>query len=266
VARLLLLIATVFALLFGMAPAHGVESTSACSDIERQLGVCATVDDDEVKLSGKDSTPGGPGHPGGPPGITGDPAPPNVQDPECLRPQPNRPAWCYEVDEPGDPGIPPITVSDIATFVPTPGRQQMEPDGWTVAGLHTNFYAITGAHVVNGRLLGRPADVRFTPTTYRWDYGDGTAATKHTPGGTWKALDIAEFERTPTSHVYEQIGDYTITLDIVFVAEYRFDGGPWRAVIGSITLPANDLHIRAGTAKTVLVEQDCLANPSGPGC
>ncbi|WP_191281370.1 PKD domain-containing protein [Pseudolysinimonas yzui] len=142
----------------------------------------------------------------------------------------------------------------------------MEPDGWAVAGLDTNFYAITGPHVVNGTLLGRPADVRFTPVSYRWAYGDGTSATRSTPGGTWAALGIAEFEPTPTSHVYERVGDYTITLSIVFAAEYRFNGGSWRPVVGTLTVPANDLHIRVGTAKTVLVEHDCLANPGGPGC
>lgn len=167
---------------------------------------------------------------------------------------------------PVEAGIGPITIRDIASFVPTPGRQQMEPDGWTVAGLDTNFYALTDAHVVPGTLLGRPADVRFTPTAFHWAYGDGTSATLPTKGGTWTALGLGEFDPTPTSHVYEQLGDYTITLSITFAAEYRFDGSAWRPVIGTITLPANDLHLRVGTAKTVLVEHDCLANPAGPGC
>jgi hypothetical protein len=218
---------------------------------------------DSVDLIGEGQSPGSPGNPGG---NASTQVPPNLQDPACLRPQPNRPASCFEADEPAEPGIPTITIRDIATFVPTPGRQQMEPDGWAVAGLDTNFYAIAAQHVVNGTLLGRPADVRFTPTTYRWAYGDGTSATRNTPGGTWAALGIAEFEPTPTSHVYEQVGNYTITLSIVFIAEYRFNGGAWRPVVGTITLPANDLYIRVGTAKTVLVEDDCLANPSGPGC
>lgn len=159
-----------------------------------------------------------------------------------------------------------ITIRDIASFVPTPGRQQMQPDGWTVVGLDTNFYAITEQHVVAGTLLGRPADVRFTPTAFHWDYGDGSTATKPTKGGTWEVLEVDEFAPTPTSHVYEQLGDYTITLSITFSAEYRFDGSAWRAVVGTITLPANDLYLRVGTAKTVLVEHDCDANPSGPGC
>lgn len=238
----------------------GPEAVFGCIDVEPR------TPGDSIELHGQENVPGSSGNPGNPGGGAGNPPPPNLQDPACLRPQPSRPASCFAADEPAEPGIPTITINDIATFIPTPGRQQMEPDGWAVAGLDTNFYAITGSHVVNGTLLGRPADVRFTPTTYRWAYGDGTTATKNTKGGTWASLGIAEFEPTPTSHVYEQVGDYTITLSIVFAAEYRFDGGPWRPVVGTITLPANDLHIRVGTAKTVLVEYDCLANPSGPGC
>jgi hypothetical protein len=262
--RFLAIAAVVVMLTGGGVSAAKAEESPSCDETTALVTGC--VQGDTVELTGEDSTQGNPGSDASPSQDGGDPAPPNVQDPDCLRPQPNRPAECYEVGEPGEPGIPTITIRDIATFVPTPGRQQMEPDGWAVAGLDTNFYAITGSHVVNGTLLGRPAAVRFTPTSYRWAYGDGTSATKRTPGGTWEALGIAEFEPTPTSHVYERVGDYTITLDIVFAAEYRFDGGPWRPVIGTITLPANDLQIRVGTAKTVLVEHDCLANPSGPGC
>lgn len=266
-ARRLLLAGAVVALLLAPAlPASSAEVGTACSDTERRLGLCARVGDDEVILSLEESLreKRGP-RPDAPPGVE---RPPNLQDPECLRPQPNRPQSCFEAtaEEEEAPGIPTITVRDIATFVPTPGRQQMEPDGWAVAGLDTNFYAITGTHVVTGTLLGRSADVRFIPTSYRWAYGDGATATKATKGGTWAALGIPEFEPTPTSHVYDELGDYTITLSIVFAAEYRFAGGAWRPVIGTITLPANDLHIRVGSAKTVLVEHDCLANPAGPGC
>jgi hypothetical protein len=217
-----------------------------------------------VTLTGDASQPGQPGS--GSTGSGGASAPPQILTPaaRCFITHQVDPSACNAPAE--EEAIPTITIRDIATFFPTPGRQRMEPDGWTVAGLDTNFYAITGVHVVNGTLLGRPADVRFTPTSYRWAYGDGTAATKGTKGGTWASQGVAEFEPTPTSHVYEQLGDYTITLSIVFTAEYRFAGGPWRPVVGTITLPANDLHIRVGTAKTVLVEHDCLANPSGPGC
>lgn len=261
-------VAFISAVAFALGPSAPAHSAETCGPDQVRAGECDTNVDAEndgtgVDLTGEVTGQGGPGIGGN---STGGAPPPNVQDPDCVLPQPNRPAYCYEADEPGEPGIPTITIRDIETFVPTPGRQEMEPDGWAVAGLHTNFYAITGSHVVSGTLLGRPADVRFTPVAYRWNYGDGSSAVKSTKGATWAALRIPEFEPTPTSHVYDEIGDYTITLSIVYAAEYRFDGSPWRPVIGTLTLPTNDLHIRVGTAKTVLVEHDCLANPSGPGC
>lgn len=213
-----------------------------------------------VTLVGQETTPGTTGAATG--ALAGGAAQP--PPPRFTRFCVPDPTVCEQ--EPAAAGIPPITINDIATFRPTPGRQQMEPDGWTVAGLDTNFFAITEPHVVTGTLLGRPADVRFTPVNFHWTYGDGTAAVKPTKGGTWAALGIAEFDPTPTSHVYEQLGDYTITLSITFAAEYRFAGGAWRPVVGTITLPANNLYMRVGTAHTVLVEHDCTQNPSGPGC
>lgn len=271
-ARFAVLLLVVVALVLGPASsvAAGEEECAGASSLFGCPNVSAKSTGAFVVVTGDESSPGQTVVWTTKDGRAGGRAPLFVnQDPACALPQPRRPAHCFEAREPGAPAVddtPTITISDIATFAPTPGRQQMEPDGWTVAGLDTNFYAITGAHVVNGTLLGRPADVRFTPVSYRWAYGDGTSATKSTGGGTWAAQGIREFDPTPTSHVYEQLGDYTITLSIVFAAEYRFAGGPWRPVVGTITLPANDLHIRVGTAKTVLVEHDCLANPSGPGC
>ena len=254
-----------FAFLDETEAAHALRS--ACSPQEIRDGRCnehvnGGLGDGSVVLTGEQTGPGRPGS-GTSAGTTSTRPPMFGAALLCyLRNQVDSSVCISAAAD----GIPTITLRDIATFIPTPGRQLMEPDGWTVAGLDTNFFAITGPHVVNGTLLGRPADVQFTPTTYLWAYGDGTSATRYTAGGTWASQGIAEFEPTPTSHVYEQLGDYTITLSIVFTAEYRFAGGSWRPVVGTITLPANDLHLRVGSAKTVLVEHDCVANPSGPGC
>jgi hypothetical protein len=258
------------AVLLLLIPTALPASNSASGDCDpTTAAVTGCVRGGGVILIGNESTPGNPGTgPGA--GTSGNSGGWSFTPgwSQCVFVLTPNPAVCTPAAAapPATPGTPTITISDIATFIPTPGRQQMEPDGWTIAGLDTNFYAITGQHLVTGTLLGRPADVRFTPIAYRWAYGDGTSATKNTAGGTWAGQGIPEFEPTPTSHVYEQVGDYTITLSIVFAAEYRFAGGSWRPVVGTITLPANDLHIRAGTAKTVLVEHDCTQNPSGPGC
>jgi hypothetical protein len=168
----------------------------------------------------------------------------------------------------GEPaeGTPAVTIRDIASFRPTSAVHRMEPNGWAVVGLPTNFYAAVGQQIRTGTLLGRPASVRFTPVAFHWDYGDGAGASRSTGGGTWAALGIPEFEATPTSHVYTREGDYVIRLVVDFAAEYRFDDGAFIPISGRLSLPANELTISADGAKTVLVEQDCLANPSGPGC
>lgn len=260
-ARFFLLLCLTIAAIVG-SPSAATADSSDCARVSVLVGcseVGAAVGGNAVVLVGQESSPGSAaGAIAG--GIAGSAPPPPRFTRFCVP----DPTVCEQ--EPAAAGIPPITINDIATFRPTPGRQQMEPDGWTVAGLDTNFFAITEPHVVTGTLLGRPADVRFTPVNFHWTYGDGTAAVKPTKGGTWAALGIAEFDPTPTSHVYEQLGDYTITLSITFAAEYRFAGGAWRPVVGTITLPANNLYMRVGTAHTVLVEHDCTQNPSGPGC
>jgi hypothetical protein len=159
-----------------------------------------------------------------------------------------------------------ITLSDIARFRPAPGIQRMEPDGWVVVGLPANIYSSVDTQIVPGQLLGQSADVRFTPISWRWSYGDGATATLPTKGGSWAALGLREFDPTPTSHIYEQAGNYTIRLSIVYRAEYRIAGGPFTAIAGTLTLPANELHITASGAKTVLVDRDCTVAPRGPGC
>ena len=159
-----------------------------------------------------------------------------------------------------------VTLSDLVNFRPAPGTDQMEPTGWTVVGLDTNFYSQARVQVQSGLLLGRPATVRFTPVRYRWSYGDGQVATLATPGAAWDALGVNEFQPTATSHVYRAPGSYRIGLTVYFAAEYRFDSNLWVPIAGTVPVPANELLAVTGTAKTVLVARECTVSPAGPGC
>jgi len=160
-----------------------------------------------------------------------------------------------------------VTISDIASFTPRAAVQYMQPDRWMVVGLPANFYAQIDQHVVSGTLLGEPADVRFTPRAYSWSYGDGATAVTGTPGNTWQALGLAEFDPTATSHVYTAEGTYVIDLTVLYTAEYRWASGPWTGIAGHVELPANPLVAEAASdAVTVLVDRDCAGAPTGPGC
>jgi hypothetical protein len=182
-------------------------------------------------------------------------------------------SWCDLQRLPCVPWMPPteaatgpVTISDIATFRPQQPTAGMQPNRWMIVGLATNFFANTSTHVVEGTLFGGTAQVRFTPIAYNWDYGDGSAATLNTAGTTWAKQKIAEFDPTPTSHVYDEPGNYTITLTVTYAAEYRVANSNWNNVIGTLTIPAPPLTATAGHATTVLVDKDCNANPTGIGC
>lgn len=159
----------------------------------------------------------------------------------------------------------PVTLRDIASFRPTASVSHSQPNGWTIAGLDTNFYATGAQHVVDGVLLGQPASVRFTPVAWNWTYGDGHTATRDVPGAPWPSR-ADEFNPTPTSHIYRERATFTITLAVDYAAEYRYAGGPWVPIAGTLRVPANDLTLTVGSAKTVLVNENCNQNPRGPGC
>lgn len=160
----------------------------------------------------------------------------------------------------------PITISDIATFRPQPPTAGMQPNQWMIVGLATNFYANASAHVVDGTLFGGTAQVRFTPIAYNWNYGDGSTASSNSAGTTWAKYRIPEFDPTPSSHTYNEAGNYTITLSVTYAAEYRVAGSTWKNVVGTLTIIAPPLTATAGHATTVLVDKDCIANPTGIGC
>lgn len=244
-----------------LSPVANAVADRPCTDLEKRLGDCppsGVIRDGYVELSDSDTTSAGGGSSGG--GHAASPPDPSGSNPAPC------PVGRFGCDPRDDYDVVVVTLADIARFRPAPGVQRMEPDGWVVVGLPANIYSIVGTQIVPGELLGQSADVRFTPVAWQWNYGDGASATLSTKGGTWAALGLREFDATPTSHVYGQAGSYTIRLSIVYRAEYRIAGGPFTPIAGTITLPANELHITASGAKTVLVDRDCTVAPRGPGC
>lgn len=248
----------------GLLP--GAQSAT-CSYVQHASGQCpstsGTITDGQVDLEASSTNPGSgnPGTGGNSGNGTGGPATP-PPDPSIVGYQPD-----------GTPIIrgvftvtAPVTLRDIAHFRPAPGSQAMEPDGWMVVGLPTNFFAVAPQQILHGTLLDRAANVRFTPVRYRWTYGDGGSATVATPGSTWAAAGLREFASTATSHRYTVAGSYVIDLIIDYRAEYRYDEGAWVPIAGTIALPANPLRATAGSAQTVLVDRDCASRPGGPGC
>jgi len=238
----------------GIADVRSASASTICTEAMARTTGCPNVsagnNGSEVVLEGTIDAPGSSGA-----GNGGPSGPPAIQPP-------------LTIDRPGYTVTMPVTLSDLARFRPDPGVDHMQPNRWMVVGLDTNFFARATQHVKSGTLLGRPASVRFTPVRYHWTYGDGAGRTTATPGATWEALGLHEFDPTATSHIYRNPGTYYIDLTIGFAPEYRYaDATEWIPVSGLIWVPANRLVAEAAAgAKTVLVEDECTVNPQGPGC
>ncbi|GHD48421.1 hypothetical protein [Mycetocola manganoxydans] len=159
-----------------------------------------------------------------------------------------------------------ITLSDLAAFRPLAPSLRMEPDGWMLVGLPANFIVGTRTHVVSGTLFDHAVDVRFTPSSYSWSWGDGTSTRSSVPGATWSSLGLPEFSTTPTSHVFDEKGLYRVSVTVSYTVEFRVATLAWRSIAGTLPGPATVVAAVAGTAKTVLVDRECTRNPSGPGC
>ena len=173
------------------------------------------------------------------------------------------------VPPPADPADPaplaasdPVTIEDLAQFRPIVGELVVEPDGWGVVGTPTNFYATAETHTMDGTLFDAPIQVRWTPSEFHFDYGDGTTQTTTAPGSAWGDDTWTD---TATSHTYTSRDDATATLTVVFTAEVDAGSG-WIAIPGTLPIAAPGHTVKLFDVDTVLTDGDCLTNPTAPGC
>ena len=158
-----------------------------------------------------------------------------------------------------------ITIDDLVSFAPAPSTATNEPSGLGVVGMPTNVIVSARPHTATGVLLDMPVTVRFTPASFRIDYGDGTARETRTGGSPWSALGVPTFTATATSHEYTERGTYTVRSTVRYRAELDIGNG-WFDVDGLLSIPAAPHDIRIVEVRTALVDETCLEDPTGPGC
>ncbi|MEK8225111.1 PKD domain-containing protein [Oerskovia sp. M15] len=90
------------------------------------------------------------------------------------------------------------------TITPSPVTVQ-PPDGWTLVNVDTITYTTPTPQTFATTLLGIPVSIRATPTTYTWDFDDGSEPMVTTdPGSAYPHQSIA--------HTYRSEGSATISL------------------------------------------------------
>lgn len=181
------------------------------------------------------------------------------------------PTWCGASSDPVDPtpaepAIPSLTLDDLAHVEPQSPTMATQPAGWSVVGVHTNLVAHIETHVVSTVVIGRDVDVQFTPIRYDWSFGDGDTRTTETAGATWEQLGVAEFSQTATSHRYRSAGPVTPDVIVTYSVAYRWAGGDWIPLDGTLTRSASAPLVFVQNADTVLVTSGCRAAHTAPGC
>ncbi|WP_061712599.1 hypothetical protein [Kocuria palustris] len=168
-----------------------------------------------------------------------------------------------EGDEPMP--MPVFNVEDLRRLEVSPAVTAVEPAPDTLVGLHTNMYATAEDQVFDTELAGFPVQVRVTPVSFTWDYGDGTSlgpvdySGGPLPAGSWD-------EPTDTSHQYSQTGEVSVGLVTEFSGEYSISGGPWLPVDGTSTVTSDPVQLSVWRSTVRNYADDCFENPGGAGC
>ena len=72
---------------------------------------------------------------------------------------------------------------------------------------------------------GTTVEARAYPTQYLWDWGDGNDTLTYGSGRAW-----SEYSPGTIEHVYETIGRYELSVEVVWEAQWRINGGGWQAL------------------------------------
>lgn len=145
----------------------------------------------------------------------------------------------------------PLTVSreDVQSLLVDAGGLEIQPDrSWVL--VHVETIAFTGAteQILTTTVLDAPIEVRVTPESFTWDFGDGSAPLVTTdPGAPWPAHTVA--------HSYSAAQDsVVVTVRTEWDAVFRIPGvSPWLPVAGTVVTTESSETFEVVTATPRLV-------------
>ena len=143
--------------------------------------------------------------------------------------------------------VTPDLVAAAMRRVPVPGAEVVvqPPGGTTLVNFETNFYTDTQPFTHQLSLLGQRVELRLTPATYTWRFGDGAVQQGASPGSAYPELDV--------THVYTSKQEAQPSVDTTWTATYRLNGGPSRPVPGDLTVAGAPVSLEVITARPRLV-------------
>ncbi|GGH65761.1 hypothetical protein [Rothia aerolata] len=158
-----------------------------------------------------------------------------------------------------------LTQQDLQNL-PLPAAQLHQDQApHTLKNYNTNIYAQATTGTFTETIAGQTVEIKATPISYTFTYGDGTTLGPvtnpgHSVGTTW---DV----KTPTSHQYTQTGTYHYTVTTDYRGEYRVAGERgWRVIPGSASVTSPTQSLQVWRVESGRVAEDCRADGQAWGC
>ncbi|WP_421084867.1 hypothetical protein [Rothia nasimurium] len=158
-----------------------------------------------------------------------------------------------------------LTTHDFNTFPIQATTPHQDRAPHTLKNYNTNFWANPNPQEFTQTINGQNVTLKATPVSYTFDYGDGTTLGPVTYPGYQLGEEVWD-EQTPTSHRYENTGEYWFTLATEYRGEYSVNGGPWQVIEGTVVRVSEPQLVNVWRLKVGLVAEDCAANPDAWGC
>lgn len=132
---------------------------------------------------------------------------------------------CRGADDPPEGGPVQITeqmIFDQARQAAPKTVVHAEPVVRSYVNVPTNFYAEDEAVTTTVTVAGLAVDVRFTPTGFQWNFGDGGSGS----GAGVKGASVGA--PGAVEHMFRRSGDYGITLTRTYAVRFRLPNGQIR--------------------------------------
>lgn len=151
------------------------------------------------------------------------------------------------------PGAAPVVITvtraDFASLPVQPATAHAGPTSAVLpVGMDLVVYAEATDQTLDTTLLNTPVQVRAIPTSYTWDFGDGSTLTTTRPGQPYPHKDLA--------HTYQHHGWYDITLTTTYTGQYSVAGGPWQDIFGTIEIASAPIPLYSRSYESHLVNPE----------
>ena len=153
----------------------------------------------------------------------------------------------------GTSGVPkPVVIAaqlqrDFKRLVVLQGLARVQPAGTTLVNFETAFYTEARAYDLPPiTILGSRVQVRATPVSYDWSFGDGAQVSNAGPGARGT---------TQVSHRYLGTGPVGPNVVIPWAGSYTVNGGVTQLVVGTAQTSGPPTALQVAQARSELVSR-----------